>query len=642
MQIAANEEQIKKSLLDLNIPTLLMVMTQYTGDDRWLVDRYRPKPIYVPEGEIFPDDSGDYDDDIADEIRAAALELILKIRDDEVPLPLPPSARQMREMMEFSVGEPLAQDFCDMLLEETNFVDRDTDWLDKMAEPSKKKFLDELHVVIVGAGMSGICTAAKLKRAGIRFTILEKNDAVGGTWYENTYPDCGVDTPNHFYSFSFMRNPDWSGYYSKRDELYEYFERCTDELDIRSHIKLQAEVIGMTFNEKRKSWSVDFSLETGETETIEANIVISAVGQLNRPVVPKFAGQDNYTGESFHSARWRHDIDLTDKKVAVIGTGCSAVQLVPKTAEKARHLTVFQRTPHWITPSRDYYRSVEDGIKWALNYLPGYAEWHRARMIFGFMDRNWSAVVEDPNWQHKDRSMNEQNDMIRESFTAYISAQLGDRQDLLPKCVPDFPVYGKRPVIDNDWYKTLAREDVTLADSPIKSFTENGIHTEDGVKHEFDVIVYATGFNTNQFLWPIDVNGLDEKNLGECWGETPEAYKGILVPSYPNLFCLYGPNTNIVHGGSIIYNTECQVHYVMQCIALMAEKEASELEISAEINDKYNEEVQDLSQRLAWGHPGVQSWYKNSEGRVVNNSPFSNLEYWSITHDLDPEAYNLS
>ena len=359
-------------------------------------------------------------------------------------------------------------------------------------------------------------------------------------------------------------------------------------------------------------------------------------------MIPNFAGQDNYTGESFHSARWRHDIDLTDKKVAVIGTGCSAVQLVPKTAEKARHLTVFQRTPHWITPSRDYYRSVEDGIKWALNYLPGYAEWHRARMIFGFMDRNWSAVVEDPNWQHKDRSMNEQNDMIRESFTAYISAQLGDRQDLLPKCVPDFPVYGKRPVIDNDWYKTLAREDVTLADSPIKSFTEKGILTEDGVKHEFDVIVYATGFNTNQFLWPIDVNGLDEKNLGESWGETPEAYKGILVPSYPNLFCLYGPNTNIVHGGSIIYNTECQVHYLMQCIALMAEKEASELEISAEINDKYNEEVQDLSQRLAWGHPGVQSWYKNSEGRVVNNSPFSNLEYWSITHDLDPEAYNLS
>ena len=642
MQITASEEQIKKSLMDLNIPTLLMVMTQYSGDDRWLVDRYRPKPIYVPEGEIFPDDSGDYDQAIADEIRASALELILKIKDNELPLPTPPSAARMRKMMEFSVGEPLEQDFCEMLLEETNFIDRDLDWLDELVESSKKKFLDELHVVIVGAGMSGICTAAKLKRAGIRFTILEKNDAVGGTWYENTYPDCGVDTPNHFYSFSFMRNPNWSGYYSKRDELYEYFEKCTDQLDIRDNIKFRAEVTGMTFNVKRQSWTVDFSLEAGKKETIEANIVVSAVGQLNRPVVPKFDGQEIYNGESFHSARWRHDVDIKNKKVAVIGTGCSSVQLVPKTAEKAEHLAVFQRTPHWITPSRDYYRSVETGIKWALNYLPCYAEWHRARMIFGFMDRNWSAVVEDPNWQHKDRSMNEQNDMIRESFTSYISAQLGDRQDLLPKCVPDFPVYGKRPVIDNDWYKTLARDDVSLVDSPIKSFSEKGILTEDGIEHEFDVIIYATGFNTNRFLWPMDVKGIEGKNLEELWGETPEAYKGILVPGYPNLFCLYGPNTNIVHGGSIIYNTECQVHYMMQCIALMAEKEAREFEVSAEINDQYNKEVQELSQQLAWGHSGVQSWYKNSQGRVVNNSPFSNLEYWSKTHDIEPDVYDLS
>ena len=196
--------------------------------------------------------------------------------------------------------------------------------------------------------------------------------------------------------------------------------------------------------------------------------------------------------------------------------------------------------------------------------------------------------------------------------------------------------------IDNEWYKTIARDDVSLVDSPIKSFTEKGILTEDGIEHEFDVIIYATGFNTNRFLWPMDVTGIEGKNLEELWGETPEAYKGILVPGYPNLFCLYGPNTNIVHGGSIIYNTECQVHYMMQCIALMAEKEAREFEVSAEINDQYNKEVQELSQQLAWGHSGVQSWYKNSQGRVVNNSPFSNLEYWSKTHDIEPEAYDLS
>ena len=202
---------------------------------------------------------------------------------------------------------------------------------------------------------------------------------LGVTWYENTYLIV-ESTHRTIFILFFHEESNWSGYYSKRDELYEYFERCTDELDIRSHIKLQAEVIGMTFNEKEKL-ERRLSSEAGETETIEANIVISAVGQLNRPVVPKFAGQDNYTGDPSIRLGGAMILILLIKKVAVIGTGCSAVQLVPKTAEKARHLTVFQRTPHWITPSQDYYRSVEDGIKWALNYLPGYAEWHRARMI---------------------------------------------------------------------------------------------------------------------------------------------------------------------------------------------------------------------------------------------------------------------
>ncbi len=641
MEIIADDEQIKRSLLDLNIPTLLMVMTHYSGDDRWMTERYRPKPIYVPEGELFPDDSGDYDEVVANEIRESAFELIQKIRDSKLPPPPPPSSERLRKMMEFSVGEPLEPDFCNMLLEETNFLDRDLSWLSTISS-SGESFRKDFHVVIVGAGMSGICNAAKLKRAEINFTILEKNDAVGGTWYENTYPDCGVDTPNHFYSFSFMRNANWSGYYSKRDELYEYFERCTDELDIREHVKLQCEVVGMSFDAKTKKWTVNYRDRNGESRSLAGNLVVSAVGQLNRPVVPEFEGLDSYAGNAFHSARWRHDLDLTGKRVAVIGTGCTAVQLLPKTAEKADHLTVFQRTPHWITPSRDYYRSVEDGIKWALNNVPTYAEWHRARMIFGFMDRNWSAVVEDPDWKHKDRAMNEQNDLIRESFTTYISSQLGERQDLVSKCIPDFPVYGKRPVIDNDWYQTLARDDVSLIDEPIRRFTETGIETEKGVIHDFDVVIFATGFNTNRFLWPMEVLGADGKDLGNIWGETPEAYKGMLVPGYPNLFCLYGPNTNIVHGGSIIYNTECQVHYLMQCIALMFDKQVKELEVHRETNEKYNAEVQELSRSLAWGHPGVQSWYKNSQGIVVNNSPFSNLEYWSRTHDIDPDFYNLS
>lgn len=639
--IPGDDNELRAALKDVNLPTLLVVMIQLTGDDHWLSDRFRPAPIVVPEGGLFPNDSGDYSSDIATEIREGAFKLIKTLRDEGGTMPPTPDVKQMRHLMEFSTAEPLEDEFCAMLLEETNFVNRDNTWKTKLEKLTGGAPVENFSVIVVGAGMSGICTGIKLKEAGIDYTILEKNAAVGGTWYENSYPDCGVDTPNHFYSYSFERNSNWSGYFSKRDELYEYFERCTDQFGIRDHIQLNSEVQEMQFDAGSQSWRVTVRREDGSVDTLTANAVISAVGQLNRPIIPDFEGLETFEGESFHSARWRHDVSLEGKRVAVIGTGCSAVQLVPKTADAASHLTVFQRSPHWLSPNKDYYRPVETGLRWALNHIPLYAEFHRARMIFGFMDRSWPAVPGDPAWEHKDRAMSETNDMLRESLTGYISEQLGEQQDLMKKCVPDFPVFGKRLIIDNNWYQHMAREDVTLVDDAITRFHPSGIETADGTIHEFDVVVFATGFNTNRFLWPMDVVGKSDVSLDERWGTYPQAYKGMLVPDYPNLFCLYGPNTNIVHGGSIIYNTECQVHYIMQCLTLMLERQANLLEIPQEATDEYNEEVQNLSKNLAWGHPGVESWYKNSDGKVVNNSPFSNLEYWSRTHDVEPNRYRM-
>jgi 4-hydroxyacetophenone monooxygenase len=635
--ITAGDEEIRAALAEANLPTLLMVLVQFAGDDTWLDERFKPAPITVPEGGLFPDDSGDYAAAIADEIRAGAFNLISRLRDEGGELPAAPSIARMRKMMEFSVAEPLEDEFCAMLLEETNFVNRDEDW----QEEFKKVPASDFKVIVVGAGMSGICTGIKLEKAGIDYTIIEKNDAVGGTWYENRYPDCGVDTPNHFYSYSFERNPEWTGYFSKRDELYNYFEQCTDKYGIRSNITLSTEVQDMQFNAETGMWKVSTKTTDGVEQTLTANVVISAVGQLNRPVIPEFDGLGSFEGQSFHSARWENDVDLEGKRVAVVGTGCTAVQLLPKTADKASHVTVFQRSPHWLAPNKDYYRPVESGIKWALKYIPLYAQWQRARMIFGFMDRSWPLVSADPDWPHPERAMSEANDVMRQALTTYISDELGDRQDLMDLCVPDFPVFGKRVIVDNNWYQNVSRKDVTLLGDPIKRFCAEGIETEDGTVHEFDVVIFATGFNTNRFLWPMNVIGKSDVSLDDRWGDYPQAYKGMLVPDYPNLFCLYGPNTNIVHGGSIIYNTECQVHYVMQCLALMLERRASVLEIPQAATDEYNEEVQAISKTMAWGHPGVESWYKNSDGKVVNNSPYSNLGYWSVTHDVEPNRYQM-
>ena len=639
IEMPGTDADLREALDAANLPTLLMVMVQLTGDDGWMSDRFAPAPIVAPEGSLFPDDSGNYRPEIAEEIRTAAFELLTRLRDTQAELPGPPTLEKMTEMMSFSVAEPVASDYAAMLMEETRFVDRDEQWRKPLTDLLERRALGDFNVIVVGAGMSGICVAAKLKDAGIPFTVLEKNAAVGGTWYENTYPDCGVDTPNHFYSYSFERNPNWSGYFSKRDELFDYFERCADQFGIRDAIRLKTEVVRMRYDESKGQWRVDVKTPDGTEETLTATVVISAVGQLNRPNMPDIDGIDTYLGPLFHSARWRHDVDLEGKRVAVIGAGCSAVQLLPKTAEIAASVSVFQRTPHWLSPNRDYYRPVEQGLIWALNHIPCYGEWHRARMIFGFADRTWPAVNADPSWPHPERAMNELNDGMREAITAYIKEQLGDRQDLAPKCTPDFPVFGKRLVIDNTWYPTIARDNVELVTEGIARITPEGIETVDGRLHTVDAIVVATGFKSNLFLWPMEIVGRSGVSLADRWGDYPRAFQGAAVPDYPNLFCLYGPNTNIVHGGSIIYQVECQVHYVMQCLVHMIEKQLRSMEVREEVNDEYNDRVQAISATLAWGHPGVQSWYKNSQGHVVNNSPFSLQKFWEVNHDLVADHY---
>ncbi len=639
IEIPGTEAQLEAALKDVNLPTLLVTLADLTGDDAWLAPRYAPAPIVVPDGELFPDNTGGYQEDVAAEIRAVAVDALCRLRRERPELPPPPGVARMAELMAFSVAEPIDEAYAAMLLEETGFVDRDELWQRQLA--AAPEAAADFQVAVIGAGMSGICMGAKLKAAGIAFTILEKNDAVGGTWYENAYPDCGVDTPNHFYSYSFERNPEWSGYFSKRDELHAYFERCTDRFGLREHIRLQTEVTAMAYDESSGRWRIDVRNAAGGAQTLAANAVVSAVGQLNRPAMPDIEGIDAFAGPLFHSARWRSDVELAGRKVAVIGTGCSAVQLLPKTAAAAAKVSVFQRTPHWVSPNDDYYRPVEKGQIWALKHIPRYAEWHRARMVFAFSDRNWPAVVADPEWTRPKQAMSEANDAIREALTGYIADQLGERQDLAPRCTPDFPVFGKRLIIDNNWYGTLARDNVTLVTDPIARIVPEGLVTADGALHEADVIIAATGFRTNQFLWPMAVAGRSGETLERRWGDTPRAFKGTTVPDYPNFFCLYGPNTNIVHGGSIIYQVECQVHYVMQCLALMVIQGVRSMEVREAVNDAYNEEVQAISETLAWGHPGVASWYKNSQGRVVNNSPFSLHEFWQRLHDLEPEHYAL-
>ena len=641
IEIPGTEAEIRAALDDVNLPNLLLVLASITGSDEFLSERFQPAPVEAPEGSLFPDDTGRYSDAMQAEIKDRAVGILMQLRENQIELAPAPSQEKFQEMLTFSLAEEVNANYAAMLMEETLLSNRDAQWQPTLENAVAAEKNADFKVLIIGAGMSGIGMAAKLKNVGIEFSIVEKNDQVGGTWYENTYPDCGVDTPNHYYSYSFNRNPEWSGYFSKRDELFRYFDACADEFDIRQHIRFNTEVVEARFNPETNLWDVQTKDATG-VHSESVNVVISAVGQLNRPSMPDIPGLDSFEGEMWHSARWRSDVDLSGKRVAVIGTGCSCVQLLPKTAEVAERALVFQRTPHWVAPARDYYKPVEPGQLWALKYVPYYAEFHRARMILTFGDRVWEAVVADPNWDQPNLSMNEANHGMREALTEFIKEGLGDKTHYVEHCVPDFPVWGKRLIVDNGWYPTLARDNVDLVTSSIAGIEPNGVRTDDGVLHEVDVLILATGFHTNQFLWPMDIIGKQGDTLESVWGDSANAYKGISVPDFPNLFCLYGPNTNIVHGGSIIYQTECQIHYVMQCLTEMIDKGIDAIDVRSDVNREYNEQVQEISRTLAWGHPNVESWYKNSDGRVINNSPFSLQQYWEVTHDVDLDDYHLT
>ncbi|MBW3667963.1 MAG: NAD(P)/FAD-dependent oxidoreductase [Actinobacteria bacterium] len=629
------DEEIERALAGADLRVLVVLLAQLTGgDDRWFQPRYQP----AFDINLFSDPDAGLSVEAQAEVRAAALEVLIALRDGKATLPPPPDEHLMAKLMTLCMGEPVGPEYAPMMLEQLGFRPADVE----LPEPPRREALESFHVVVIGAGVSGLCAAIKLERLGISYTVLEKNDSVGGTWYENSYPDCGVDTPNHFYSFSFAPNHDWSCYFSKRDELHAYLQSCAHEFGVLPHIRFGTTVVGADFDDEAGVWDVTARDADGNELRIAANAVVCGIGQLNRPKLPTIEGMETFAGPSFHSSRWRHDIDLEGLRVAVIGTGASAIQLVRTTAERAGRLTIFQRSPQWVLSNPDYYREVDDTKKWLLHNVPHYAAWYRFILFYRFADALHGALQIDPDWPHPDRSINAQNDRHREYLTRYIRAQVGDRTDLLPKVIPSYPPWGKRMLMDNDWFKTLKRDNVELVDDAIRRITPTGVELADGRLIELDVIVYATGFETTRILGSLEFRGRGGQSLAERWGDDDaRANLGITVPGFPNLFFLYGPNTNLAHGGSIIFHAECQVRYVMGCLTELIARGAQTIECTPEAYEEYNRRVDDAVGRMVWAHPGATNWYRNSAGRVVCNSPWRLVDYWQMTREPNFEEFRF-
>jgi 4-hydroxyacetophenone monooxygenase len=498
------------------------------------------------------------------------------------------------------------------------------------------------HVLIVGAGMSGILAAIHLRKAGIPFTIVEKNPDVGGTWFENTYPGCRVDNPNHMYSYSFAPNHDWPHHYSTRDALLAYFRDVADKNGVRELVRFNTEVVECAYDEHRHRWVSRLRTSDGSITLIESNAVITAVGQLNRPKLPDIKGLGSFAGPSFHSAQWDHSIDLKARRVLVIGTGASAFQFVPAIAPEVDAMYVFQRTPPWLAATPNYHDEVPPGQKWLLKHMPWYAQWYRFWLFWMLTDGLLPYVSVDSEWNGPEGAVSAANAHLRGFLTEYVRTQTGDDDDLFRKAVPAYPFGGKRALRDNGvWLGALKRPNVHLIDEPIAEITSQGVRTQSGRQYAGDVLIYGTGFQANRFLAPMAIMGRNGRHLEAEWNGDARAYLGITVPGYPNFFMMYGPNTNIVVNGSIIFFSECEIRYIVRCIELLLRNGDAALEPKPAVHDEFNRRVDAGNRAMAWGIPEVSSWYKSESGRVSQNWPFPLLDYWEATREPNPGDFEF-
>jgi 4-hydroxyacetophenone monooxygenase len=611
-------EELAEAIRLANIPTLLMVLVHMTGDQRWLSPEYQP----TRSRGLDDNDTGGLPPSRQGEVRAAALDAISAWLAG-TPLALPhPDEDLLLRMLNFSAGEEIPSGYGALIRSEL---------AEGLGNTPTLRIPLDFHYIIIGAGVSGICAGAALTRAGADFVVFERNASVGGTWLENAYPGAGVDTPNHLYSFSFAPH-DWTHYFALQEEIRGYLEDVARDHGVLPHIRFQTTVRSVRWLPERSMWEVTVQESGGPEQKAYANVVLSAVGAFAAPRIPDIPGLREFPGPVFHTARWPHSLDLTGKRVAVIGNGASAMQVVPAIVESVSALTIFQRSAHWVAPFDKFQQRVPDALRRLMSSVPIYRIWYRIRLGWNFNDRLHASLQKDPTWPHPERSVNAQNDAYRRYFTQYLESELGDRADLIAKALPDYPAYGKRMLLDNGWFRALRNEKTILVDESVAEVCGKEIVTADGMHYEADVLVVATGFEATRFLHSYDVIGRDGISIRDAWqDDNCAALLGTTVPGYPNFFILYGPNLQPGHGGSYMFIAEAQVHYIMSLLSEMDRLALAEIECLKSSYDAFNSETARRHDSMIWTHPGMSTYYRNARGRVIVATPYRIAEFWEIT-----------
>ncbi|WP_327752255.1 NAD(P)/FAD-dependent oxidoreductase (plasmid) [Sphingobium sp. SJ10-10] len=622
-----NNSELREALNYANVPTLLLLLFQITGDARWLEAPYLPTPMVG-----FTDhDTGGLSEKIQAEVREAALEAILAWKAGK-PIAQPaPSAETLNHMLSVSTGESIPGVYSEMVEDTIRLASR----VAGAKNPPERS--DGFRAIIIGAGVSGLCAAIRLQDLGIPYTVLEKTGQVGGTWVANRYPGVGVDTPNHHYSFSFS-NHDWTRYFCHGAELRDYLQQVARDFNVESQIEFNTEVSSLQWQDDAQQWEVQVRRAgSGEVETLRANVVISAVGIFSPAKMPAIKGLDAFKGVTAHTAEWPENLRLDGKDVVVVGSGASAMQLVPAIVDKVKSLTLIQRTPQWSAPMDEKFRGpIAEPLRRLFQDVPLYTTLYRMRIGWMVNDRFYSQIHKDAEWPHPERSLNSENDAIREQLTQHTLSQLGDRTDLIEKLIPTYPPFSKRLLVDHGWVPALIKPNVTVVNEGIAELREDRVVTTSGREITADAVLFATGYDVQRFLSTLNVVGRSGTTLRELWGDDDgAAFLGAAVPDFPNFFCIYGPNTQTGHGGSLIALVEHQMNFIASAIEQMVDKDIGVLEIKQEVLDSFIETIDDMHEKLVWTHPGVDNYYRNSKGRVIITTPFSTFEFWNKTKAAD-------
>ena len=480
-----------------------------------------------------------------------------------------------------------------------------------------------VRVGILGAGFGGLGTAIRLSQRGERdFLIFERAADVGGTWWANTYPGCQCDIPSHLYSFSFAPNPNWTRTYPKQPELRDYLRATAEKFGVYDRIRFTTEVTGANWDEEASVWRI--STSQGD---YTADVMVAAPGPLSEPSIPDLPGIESFAGTIFHTARWNHDHDLRGKRVAVVGTGASAIQAVPEIAEQVEHLDVLQRTPPWVVPHRD--RPITRVERALYRAVPPLQRLVRAGVYF-------SRELLVPGLVYRPQILKAVEKLARK----HLADQVPD-PELRAKVTPDYTIGCKRILPSNKWYPALGRDNVEFVTDAITEIRPNGYVTANGTLHEVDTIIFATGFFVTDIPLADIVTGKEGKRLSEVWHRSPQAYRGTAMAGFPNLFLLVGPNVGLGHN-SIVFMIEAQITYVLGALEQMRARGADRVEVRPDAVIAYNDRLQSKMGKTVWNTGGCASWYIDAEGKNTTIWPDFTFRFWKQTRAFDAAAYELT